>query len=62
MEVTIKHYDTKLSIEIPEDSTRREVLNYVIKMVGYFFVQEYVEKEIIDAVESRSSDDEPLDI
>jgi len=60
MKITIEHYDDVLSIKIPDDTERGEVILYTLKLLGVIYGEKEVEKDVIEAVHNRNSDDEPL--
>jgi len=60
MKLTIEHYDDVLSVTVPDDTERGEVILYSLKLLGMLYGEKEVERDIIEAVRNRNSDDEPL--
>lgn len=60
MKLTIEHYDDILSVKVPDDTERGEVILYSLKLLGVLYGEKEVERDIIEAVRNRNSDDEPL--
>jgi len=60
MKLTIEHYDDVLSVKVPDDTERGEVILYSLKLLGMLYGEKEVERDIIEAVRNRNSDDEPL--